>query len=527
MAQHARPHLQTHLREAKHSSVAGAAYRLGLKLFDERTETWHDYSHRSGKEVVFGKTIGPEGAPAWLLDPGTLWNEVEKAEPRSNSQVARDYRIPIPLGLSKDEAIAMSMAMAGYLVARFNVPVSVAVHNDNDTDLDGNKKPPGMVGFHAHLYMPTRELTHAGQGDGAVWRLGRKLSELSNKRTSSQLVDSMNAKWAQLANRFARAAGIQTQFESLSYERLGLDIRPKPTRARRFGKENAWYPQGTNGPKVDMSPAAVTGRLHARRATHITKVLTTDAGRARRRVTRFGPDGAQGKAPLINRARFVGGRTVRIDSHLRLAELMRRAGPTPTSDAEQAALERSMFLADFIESLLFAQERARQQAGDFDMKMLRDEMALADGRARQEVVEAALRRAEDRLEQWLRTHPLRVRLHLPTDEHAILVANRNAASKRVALVQNDMHRLTRAITTLSRERDITEAREAKTRARIVNQMQGYKAEFGRVVDTISPVLDDAQRADIRTLADTLEVIMPDRVSLARSESAFPAPRHSH
>jgi hypothetical protein len=527
MAQHARPHLQTHLRESKHSSVAGAAYRLGLKLFDERTETWHDYAHRAGKEVVFAKTIGPEGTPAWLLDPATLWNEVEKAEPRSNSQVARDYRIPVPLGLSKDEAIAMSMAMAGYLVARFNVPVSIGVHNDNDTDLDGNKKPPGMIGFHAHLYMPTRELTREGEGDNAVWRLGRKLSELSNKRTSSPLVDAMNAKWGQLANRFARAAGIQTQFESMSYERLGLDIKPKPTRARRFGKQNAWHPPGSNAPNVDMSPAAVTGRLHARRATHITKVLTTDASRARRRVARFQAGGPQGKAPLINRAGFVGGRTLRIDSNLRLAALMQRAGPKPTNDAEQAALERAMFLADFIESLLFAQERARQQAGDFDMKLLREEMALADGRARQKVVEAALRRAEDKLDQWLRTHPLRARLHVPFDEHGLLVTNRNTAAKDVVRVQNDLHRLTGVITTLSRERETEEARETKTRARIVNQMQGYRSEFKKVVQTISPALDDAQKVDIRALADTLEVDMPDIVSLARTESAFPAPRHSH
>lgn len=46
MSQHARPHLQTHSRSTGHSAVAGAAYRLGLRLLDERTGICHDFRKR-------------------------------------------------------------------------------------------------------------------------------------------------------------------------------------------------------------------------------------------------------------------------------------------------------------------------------------------------------------------------------------------------------------------------------------------------------------------------------------------------
>lgn len=53
MSQHARPHHRTHTRSAGHSAVAGAAYRLGLRLYDERAKRWHDYRKRElGEEIV-------------------------------------------------------------------------------------------------------------------------------------------------------------------------------------------------------------------------------------------------------------------------------------------------------------------------------------------------------------------------------------------------------------------------------------------------------------------------------------------
>lgn len=67
---HARPHLETHSCAEAHSAVAGAAYRLGLKLHDRRLQRAFDFRRRvAGDEIVFQTTVAPEGAPARATDP--------------------------------------------------------------------------------------------------------------------------------------------------------------------------------------------------------------------------------------------------------------------------------------------------------------------------------------------------------------------------------------------------------------------------------------------------------------------------
>lgn len=121
---HARPHLEIHTRSKNHSSVAGAAYRLGLKLFDERAKVWHDYRKRElGEEIVRALTVAPVGAPTWATDPAQLWNRVEASEKRKDAQVARDYRIPIPFGLTDELASELAEEMARFISDELHTPV--------------------------------------------------------------------------------------------------------------------------------------------------------------------------------------------------------------------------------------------------------------------------------------------------------------------------------------------------------------------------------------------------------------------
>lgn len=158
MSEHPRPHIETHTRSSQQSATRGAAYRLGICIVDSTAKRTYDFSKRAGVEVVFSETIAPKGAPAWAFDPVQLWNRVEKAETRSNAQLARDYRIPIPLGVPLDDAVEMAMRMADCIMRQLHVPVSIGVHRDSATDLSGQDKDPGKVGFHAHLFFPTRAL---------------------------------------------------------------------------------------------------------------------------------------------------------------------------------------------------------------------------------------------------------------------------------------------------------------------------------------------------------------------------------
>lgn len=240
--QHARPHIETHVRSKNHSAVAGAAYRLGLKLLDERTGTCHDFRRRSLRgEIVLALTLAPEGSPGWATQPQALWNRVEASEKRKDAQLARDYRIPVPLGLCSDQASVLAEQMARFISDTLKTPVSVGVHRDSEVDVLGEKKASEKVGYHAHLYFPTRKLAYfeetgratdaSGETDGAgeVTGFGSKLTVLSNKRTSAEFVEMLNAKWAELSNELAGANGLQADYDHRSYTRQGVDLTPQPT----------------------------------------------------------------------------------------------------------------------------------------------------------------------------------------------------------------------------------------------------------------------------------------------------------
>jgi hypothetical protein len=231
MAQHARPHLQVHSRGNDHSAVAGAAYRLGLRLYDLRAKKWHDFRRRKlGEEIVRALTIAPEGAPEWATDPGELWNRAETAEKRKDAQVARDYRIPIPLGLTDEVAGDMAEDMARFISNELHTSVSIGLHRDAELDALGKVKPNHQQGYHAHLYFPTRRLQELVQDDGtSSWGLGEKLVILSSKQTGGAFVERLNEKWAQLANTFTAANDLPADYDHRSYVRQEVPIEPQPT----------------------------------------------------------------------------------------------------------------------------------------------------------------------------------------------------------------------------------------------------------------------------------------------------------
>jgi hypothetical protein len=233
---HARPHLTTHTRSKGHSAVAGVAYRLGLRLYDRRTGEWHDYRRRAlGEEVVAALTLAPDGAPAWATDPAQVWAAVEAAEKRKDSQVAHDFRIPVPFGLTDTDAAEMARSMAQHIVDELGTVVSVGLHRDSPIDAMGIAKPSNKVGFHTHVYFPTRRLTfdasavgveesNGGESSGSDgWAFTDKLKVLSHKASAAAMIERLNQQWAELANKHAAAAGFVPDFTHLSYRRLGLD----------------------------------------------------------------------------------------------------------------------------------------------------------------------------------------------------------------------------------------------------------------------------------------------------------------
>lgn len=229
MNQHfsARPHLTVHTRSKNHSAVAGCAYRLGLKLYDERTETWHDYRKRAlSRAVVHALTVAPSDAPPWATDPAALWNAAESAERRRDGQVARDYRVPVPLGFTDEQGIDLAEALARFIADEFGTAVSFALHRDAKHDAFGKAKPEGMRGLHAHLYFPTRPIK-TGSIEGAP-AFGRKIAEFRDQESGAAAIELLNSKWAELSNLIASSSGLSVRVDHRSYRRMGLSRTAEP-----------------------------------------------------------------------------------------------------------------------------------------------------------------------------------------------------------------------------------------------------------------------------------------------------------
>jgi hypothetical protein len=133
-------------------ATAAAAYRAGACIFDERTGVTHDYTRKGG--VAHTEILAPEAAPDWAHDREALWNEVEKAETRINSQVAREVLLSLPSELSHEQRVVLTRDFVqDHFVAKGMV-ADIAIHEPPKGGDERN--------HHAHIMLTTREIGPEG-----------------------------------------------------------------------------------------------------------------------------------------------------------------------------------------------------------------------------------------------------------------------------------------------------------------------------------------------------------------------------
>lgn len=187
-------------RNSGYSAVASAAYRSGSLMLDERTGLTHDYTRKSG--VAEAVILTPATAPAWCMNRAELWNAVEKAERRKNSQLAREIELAIPRELPQDAARETVLAFVRENFVSQGMIADVAFHHMDKTNP------------HAHIMLTTRAVGPAG--------FGGKVRDW-NDRTHAE---TWRASWADHANRALANAGYQEEIDHRSYERQGLEKTP-------------------------------------------------------------------------------------------------------------------------------------------------------------------------------------------------------------------------------------------------------------------------------------------------------------
>lgn len=187
-------------RSEGRSAIACAAYRSGELLVDHSTGEAHDYSRRRDDIASWIQT--PEQVPEWARNRSKLWNEVERSERRSNSQVAREVQLALPKELGREQQDELLRSYVQEHFAGRGMVADVNIHR-------GDHQNP-----HAHIMLTTREL----EGDG----FGAKNRDWNHTRT----LQSWREGWERHANRELERSGSAGRISCRSYEERGITRQP-------------------------------------------------------------------------------------------------------------------------------------------------------------------------------------------------------------------------------------------------------------------------------------------------------------
>ncbi|KZR60603.1 MobQ family relaxase, partial [Bacillus badius] len=186
-------------RSKGQSSVASASYRSGERLKDERTGETKYYRREVQPETMI---LSPSHSPQWVNDRQRLWNEVEKAETRKNSQLAREINVALPKELSHDQQRELIQDYVQTEFVNKGMIADIAIHRDD-------KENP-----HAHVMLTTREISEEG------------FTVKNRDWNDRELLNHWREQWAKNINKALEREGIQEHVSHLSHEARGVEQLP-------------------------------------------------------------------------------------------------------------------------------------------------------------------------------------------------------------------------------------------------------------------------------------------------------------
>ena len=197
-------------RSSGKSSTAAAAYRARDKVYDERTGLNFDYSYKDSANHC--QILAPNHAQEWVYNREVLWNKVEAAERRKDSQLAREINIALPVELSREEKIELGLSFVKNQYVSQGMVADVAFH-----DLDSHNP-------HFHVMLTTRQL----EGEGfaltkeKAWR-----PDFAYGQAKSDLLVQERSSWQDYANAALERAGKTERIDHRTLLAQGLEHIPQ------------------------------------------------------------------------------------------------------------------------------------------------------------------------------------------------------------------------------------------------------------------------------------------------------------
>jgi hypothetical protein len=219
-------------RSAGRSATAAAAYRTASNIIDQRTGLAFDYSKRSGVDHV--EILAPANSPAWVYDRAELWNHVEAAEKRINSQVAREVRVALPAELSHEQRVELVRDFCQRQFVDHGMIADIALHAPGREGDDRN--------HHAHILLTTREIGPEG-------------FEAKNRDWNAvEALEAWREAWAVDSNLALERAGIEERIDHRTLEAQRVEALDLASAAEERGDEAEAMRQTVRAVGLDRQP---------------------------------------------------------------------------------------------------------------------------------------------------------------------------------------------------------------------------------------------------------------------------------
>ena len=210
------------------SAVAAAAYRAAEKIQNQYDGKTYDYTNKKG--VVHSEILLPDHAPAEYADRAVLWNAVEQIEKASNSQLAREIQLALPVELTREQNISLIREYVNQHFVTKGMCADIAIHDTGE----GNP--------HAHIMLTMRPIEQDGtwgaksKKEYILDRHGEKIPLKSGEFKSRKIsVNDWNEQtkaeewreaWANAVNKELERHNHPDRVDHRSYERQGIDQIP-------------------------------------------------------------------------------------------------------------------------------------------------------------------------------------------------------------------------------------------------------------------------------------------------------------
>jgi ATP-dependent exoDNAse (exonuclease V) alpha subunit len=219
-------------RSAGRSATAAAAYRSAELIVDQRTGLAFDYRARGGVDHV--ETLAPADAPDWVQDRAALWNAVELAETRKNSQVAREIRVALPCELDAAQRLQLVRDFCQREFVDRGMVADIALH------------APGREGdernHHAHILLTTREIGPEG------------FTTKNRDWNAKELLEGWREAWARDTNHALERCGAETRVDHRTLEAQRVEAQERAQEARERGDEAEALRETVRAVSLDREP---------------------------------------------------------------------------------------------------------------------------------------------------------------------------------------------------------------------------------------------------------------------------------